>query len=442
MSVTWPAFIFPPPLPGSAFSPKPSNHQHGNVHWYLESALQNQSNYPVDGFGPSSTSIRVNDFIAPRWVEPEGTQSAFSEWVYALELWCLVCLPTKGGRERWGNGEAGFPWCNNDTSNATDTSSRADSVLYIPRGGSDLTMRVPGPNLTETTQGDKSRWENTTLACTIAMHLGQEKTGSGAWERPMALSQLFIVSNKPRGGALEYPQSPPYMYNETYPLGTPSKTADERWDEFFPSGFPLPSSVPTPHICGSTRYKNCRHDGWYGWSVGKRFGLIFGALVGFLLIAYMLYRHCGGAKLEWVKVREKKKPILLSELRAQQRRDEQAAAERASTGQGNGSERQYAEEQTAAVDEPLPTYHETVNDQERMLATYAIRRDNAAAAALPPSYPPPAADVISPAPALYSPPSFSNPPFPSDLISSSPLPPIPSYPPPASATYHPPPQAR
>jgi hypothetical protein len=237
---------------------------------------------------------------------------------------------------------------------------------------------------------------------------------------PNVMSRVFMVFNKPRDGAMEFAETTPYRYNETYPLG----------------------------------WRNTK-DSWDDWPIGKRVGIIFGAVFGVVIILCLIWCCCKRTK--WADVREKKKPILLSELRAQQSREE-----RASTGPVEVSERHDAEmqnasgvgrdEEEACLEEPLPTYHAAVNDQERMLAHYAMQRDSAAATVPPPSYPQPATIGNSSIPAsdndhAHQVPNISStspalaPYYPPPASTSFPAP-IPYHPPPASLTSYPQPPTR
>ncbi|KAF1836101.1 hypothetical protein BDW02DRAFT_578263 [Decorospora gaudefroyi] len=390
MSVAWPSFDFPspgptlPPLPESTLQPYPSrnvSNSDDQMHWYMESALQDLRNWPLDGFGSEKSGVRVYDIIEPRWYEPDDGRPgpSISEWVYALELYCLVCLPAADGSPRRGDGVEGYPFCANDTSDLASVSSRAGSDDGVSRGGDRVEISVPVPD------ASLPAAENTTLACTIVMYFLPGKPDEESWMQPVVMSRLFMASYKPRDGASSFEGAIVYQYSRTSPFGWRNTTGTPS----FPTS--LPTSAPRPPVdfCTPGRYDNCRTDGWYGWSTGKRLGIVIGVVIGIAIILSLIW--CGCKRSKWGVPRQKERPMLLSELRAQQSRENQA-----STGQGRVSQRRAP---TAAVtprageadlDKPPPAYHETVNDQERMLAEYAMQRDNQTAAP-PPSYDQPTA---------------------------------------------------
>jgi hypothetical protein len=139
--------------------------------------------------------------------------------------------------------------------------------------------------------------------------------------------------------------------------------------------------------CIPSRVDDCRRDGWYRRPIGKRVGIIIGALAGTVFVLFLIWSCCRRTK--YSNVREKKTPILLSELPAQRNEEDRAHFAREREREGTTAQSSTARERherEGDVEKPPPSYHETVNDQERMLADCAIRRDNANAIVPPPSY--------------------------------------------------------
>jgi hypothetical protein len=380
MSVTWPGFVFPSPgliqlpLPESTKGPAPYDQSLGRMLQYLDSTVRYSSTDPDEGFGSTASSIRVNDVIEPRWTEPDTeSDSTTSEWVLGLRMCCLVCLPTEGEK-------LGSSWCDHDTSDALSVDSYVGSDDGVRPGGADVQMRVP-------MLGSESSLANASLACTIGMYLSSEKAGLEAGTQPIIMSQLFMASNTPRTTALNLIETKLYIYNETYPLGYQNATV---LDDLFPSDYPTATARPRVQIsCIPSRVDDCRRDGWYKWPIGKRVGIVIGALAGTIFVLFLIWSCCRRTK--YSNIREKKTPILLSELRAQRNEEDRGhfarERERQETAAQSAAARERDEgEGEGGVEKPPPSYHETVNDQERMLADCAIRRDNANVIVPPPEY--------------------------------------------------------
>ena len=212
----------------------------------------------------------------------------------------------------------------------------------------------------------------------------------------MIMSQMFIADSTPRTTQWNIVETKPYIYNETCPSGCRNATV---LDDLFPSGYPMQSAGPTvPVPCIPSRIDNCKRKGWYGLSIGTRVGIIVGALSGTALILSLIWCCCRRSK--YSNVREKRKPILLSELRAQQAEEDRAHFVQERERQGAAAVRaRNVVEGEPDVEKPPPGYHETVNDQERMLTDYVIRRDNSNIAVPPPSYVPQSAPIEPSVPA-------------------------------------------
>jgi hypothetical protein len=388
MSKTWPSFVFPSPgspLPESTSEAAPYDQSLDRVVRYLDSAVGDLDDYKSAAFGAGGSSVRVNDIIEPRWTEPDDQlESGMSQWVLGLRMFCLVCL----GESDYNSGS---PGCYHNAMNPLTVNSSAGSDDGIQRGGNDVQMHVPNLH-------SNPSLGNVTMACTIGMYLSTEKVGLSNGTQPMIMSELFMASSKPRTTQWNTVETKPYIYNDTYPSGYNNATV---LDDLFPSGYPTQTPGPRVTIpCIPSRIDNCRREGWYGLPIGARVGIIVGAIAGTVLLLSLIWCCCRRTK--YSNVREKKKPILLSELRAQQ------AAEDQTRSVGGRAQLEAAVKNAAArarregegeldVQKPPPGYHETINDQERMLANYAIQRDNNAAVP-PPSYIPQYGEPSVPAP--------------------------------------------
>ncbi|KAH6882330.1 hypothetical protein BKA58DRAFT_396631 [Alternaria rosae] len=196
---------------------------------------------------------------------------------------------------------------------------------------------------------------------------------------------------------------------------------------------PFSGAAYTPHAryqiraCIQSKFNRCRTDGWYGWPIGKRVGVIIGILIAVIIVLSLL-RCCYGP--QYSQARERKRPMLLSELRSQQAAEEGAAAERrhvealygevrsasgrdrhdsrsgdrggpvgARPDQGERS-RGGQDNEEAHLDDVLPAYHEAVREDRRTRTEIAPHTNGSSFSGWPPMY----ADVVQPAP-VANPPS-------------------------------------
>jgi hypothetical protein len=206
-----------------------------------------------------------------------------------------------------------------------------------------------------------------------------------------------------------------------------SATTQDRLDVFSSTTAYTPPGRMQIRACVQSRFNSCRTGGWYDWPVGKRIGVIIGILAAVIIILLLL-RCFSQSKYSHAPVR--KKPMLLSELRAQQAAEEGAAAERcyverlhgevgrtsaegrhedrignggdlagdrSTPGRRNGGSRNNEE---APLEDVPPAYHEAVRENRRTRTESTPQANDSPFRGWPPMY----ADVVQPAP-VASPPS-------------------------------------
>jgi hypothetical protein len=423
--------------------PSPGETPFDHMRIYMEYALDDRNNYPADGFGTPAASIQIHDIIEPLFVgSSQGSDAAWTDSIYAVQVYCLVCPPTENREQRGETDELGWPFCGGD--NINTQSASVEKIGWIPQPDNvNQGLEVPKPS---------SGWESTSLACTLAVYMIldiTDTTGPLYWNRPSIVSQLFMVSSTPRDGASDFNILMPYRYSVAYPLGIQNGTVQEYGEELYSTSVytpnPTTTSFPTStrdwldayftgsgytpparnriEFCVVSRFNACRTGGWYDWSIGKRVGVLIGAIAGFIIILLLLRLCCPD---RCSHTREKKRPILLSELR---RAQQQAAEEGASAEQrfvdrlygvstsnsegvrhnnGRGSERDSVgggphpagrnavghTDQEAFLEDMPPTYHEAVRDDRRTRPESAPQVNGTPFVGWPPTY----SDVAQPAP--------------------------------------------
>jgi hypothetical protein len=441
MSGVSPSFVFPAPGPSLpswpvfTAEPSPGETPFDRMRVYIEQALSDRNNYPADGFGTPAASIRIHDIIEPLFVgSSQDSDDAWTNSIHAVQLYCLVCPPTENGEQRGETDELGWPFCGGD--NINTQSASVEKIGWIPLSDDvNRGLQVPKPS---------SGWESTSLVCTIAMYMIldiTDTTGPLHWNRPSIMSQLFMVSSTPRDGAWDSNVLMSYRYSAAYPLGiqngtvqeygeelystsvyTPSPTSTQDWWDVYVtgSGYTPPARYPV-ESCVVSRFNACRTGEWYEWSIGKRVGVVFGAIAGFIIVLLLLRLYCQNRRSH---TREKKRPILLSDLRAQQAAEEGASAERrfvdglygvqtstsegvrhnsgrASEGDSTGEGPHLAGRnhvghnyQEASLEDMPPAYHEAVKDDRRTGPEIAPQVNESPFGGRPPTY----SDVAQPAP--------------------------------------------
>ncbi|CAO2647468.1 Nn.00g083900.m01.CDS01 [Neocucurbitaria sp. VM-36] len=414
-----PSFTFPnsgpslPPDPSPDIPLKPSDYKKLDLQWYLQYAISNATFHPRSQFGTLEASMRTRDLLEPRWTTTEPDYMGGG----SLNVYCAVCKYPESAQAT--TNDEMWRACDYDNDNDRLNAQIVRDTQYIlDEGGRGATIAVPQPYIPRNTTVDQQYRGSTdrAMACLAALRLNANLNLERS-ENSVVMSQLFLVQDTPHGDAsasflsAEYV---PWVYNWTSPLGMPSVT-----DSTTTTETATPSVTPT--CSGSGRYKSCVGDGgWNGMPIGKRVGILFGGIAGFIVLMLILWCCCGRGRCanarEGRERRERPRPMLLSELRAQQQREEEerAARERRSSGVSRAERDAHANAAGGEGDKPPPAYHEVVNDQERMLATYAMQRNSQAPA---PSYqpsvgtspaPPPTSESITqPAAALpsYPPPS-------------------------------------
>ena len=212
------------------------------------------------------------------------------------------------------------------------------------------------------------------------------------------------------------------------PTVTPAPTTTQDWLHASFSG-----AAYTPHArhqiraCIQSKFNRCRTDGWYGWPIGKRIGIIIGIVIAVIVVLSVL-RCCYSP--QYSQARERKRPMLLSELRSQQAAEEGATTERrfvealygeARSAQGRDSHNSRSgdggnlvgarqdqggrisggqDNEGAPLEDVPPAYHEAVREDRRAYSEIAPHANSSSFSGWPPMY----ADVLQPAP-VASPPS-------------------------------------
>ncbi|KAJ4377526.1 hypothetical protein N0V83_000351 [Neocucurbitaria cava] len=411
---TLPSFTFPdpgPPLPPSSnayITLNPPGYPKPDLQWYLLFAISNATMHPRSGFGSTYASIRTHDTIEPRWSEPAHDYVTNG----SLILYCAVCKYPDSYEAR-SNDEV---WRACDYYDSDEARLNADIMQQTeydigPNGGEDVTIEIGKPVIpvSSSLYADVARrGTNRTMACMAALRLNENLNPERS-ENSMVMSQLFLVQDTPHGDESNWFTDEdylPHLYNSTWPGGIADETR-KGLGKATPSS--TRESATATATCGAMRSgDDC--GGWANWDSGKKVGVILGALsgVGVLLLCYLFYwraeryqssgRGSGGQ-------RRRPRPMLLSEYRAQQRREREeqeargrtsyydgvarlereAAAGRADAGAGRRS----GDDAGGESDKPPPAYNEVVSAQEGMLASYAIRRDERNGNADAPSSSPP-----------------------------------------------------
>jgi len=212
------------------------------------------------------------------------------------------------------------------------------------------------------------------------------------------------------------------------PTVTPTPTTTQGWlHAYFSHAAYTTHARNQIRACIQSRFNRCRTDGWYGWPIGKRIGVIIGTVIAVIVILSLL-RCCYSP--QYSQARERKRPMLLSELRSQQAAEEGVAAERryvealygeARSAQGGDSHnirigdggdlvgaRQDQggrssggqDNEGAPLEDVPPAYHEAVKEDRRAHTGIAPHANRSSFSGWPPMY----ADVLQPAP-VANPPS-------------------------------------
>ena len=327
-----------------------------------------------------------------------------------------MCPPLESGGKRGETDDLGWPFCGGDIQAIQSTSPASDEIAgWTSQGEVDQGLVVPKPS---------DGWENTSLACTLAMYTTFDVIDATVplyINRPSVRSQLFVVSSTPRDGASDFGVLMPYRYSAYCTHGTQNGTAcneaeppyststydsaptstQDTWDTLFPTSiYPAPARNSID-VCVPSRFNNCRKDGWYGWPIGQRVGVIIGVVVGVIVVILLLRRVPPSA---WSHKREKARPLLLSELRSQQVIEEGAAAERRYVERTRGEHASTSRGSGDAVESPVedvpPTYKEAMKDRRRTSGVGRPRMNEHTSTGWPPVY----ADAVQqPAPVANTP---------------------------------------
>lgn len=406
---SWPAFTNEPFKPGN----NPSDY----MRIYLQYLLDDRDNYPVDGFGPGTAPVQIHDIIDPLFIgsNPES-DTTWTGYIHSVQIYCLVCPPLESGGKRGETDDLGWPFCGGDIQAIQSTSPASDEIAgWTSQGEVDQGLVVPKPS---------DGWENTSLACTLAMYTTFDVIDATVplyMNRPSVRSQLFVVSSTPRDGASDFGVLMPYRYSAYCTHGTQNGTAcneaeppyststydsaptstQDTWDTLFPTSiYPAPARNSID-VCVPSRFNNCRKDGWYGWPIGQRVGVIIGVVVGVIVVILLLRRVPPSV---WSHKREKARPLLLSELRSQQAIEEGAAAERRYVERTRGEHASTSRGSGDAVESPVedvpPTYKEAMKDRRRTSGVGRPRMNEHTSTGWPPVY----ADAVQqPAPVANTP---------------------------------------
>ncbi|KAG9193195.1 hypothetical protein G6011_03230 [Alternaria panax] len=404
MTATFPEFVFPAPGPDLPSWPavtdepfKPGSNPSDHMRICLQDLLDDRVNYPVDGFGPGTAPVQVHDIIEPLFLgSNQEPDTAWTDYIHAVQLYCLVCPPWENGERREGTDDLGWPFCGGDKRAVQSTPPAFDQIINWAPQPDEVN---PGIVVPKPSYG----WENTSLACTLAMYMTFDMIDATLplyRNRPSVKSQLFIVSSTPRDGASDFGVLMPYRYSAGCSRGAPNGTACNGQGPYSMSSYtPAPTStqdmwdalLSTPTymaarraptvICHQTRFRSCRKDGWYRLSTGQRVGIVIGAVVGFIIVI-LLFRCF--ARSKWSRVREKKRPMLLSELRSQQAAEQRAAAERRLHEEHASTSRESENIVEQSPEDVPPTYREAMKDNRPALAVGSPQVNGNASTAWPP----------------------------------------------------------
>lgn len=435
MTSILPSFVFPEPAPSLPTWPaftdapfKPGNNPSDHMRMYLQYVLGDRYNYPASGFGSPTASVHIADIIEPFLLGTNpDSDTAWTEQIHAVQIYCLVCPPMENGDRKGETDEVGWPFCGGGDDVGSE--STFDQILdWAPQsGGVSQGLAVPEPSFGKPSSG----WGSISLACALAMYTTSDIIDGTVplyMNRPSVKSQVFIVSGAPRNGASDPGVLMPYRYNVACPLGSqngsacdntePSSTSSytpvptstqDMWVALFPTATSTTSARNSIDVCVESRFNRCRTDGWYGWPVGQRVGVIICVVVGFIILLLLLRRF---SQSKWSHKREKAKPMLLSELRRQQAAEEGVAAERRYVERLYGEHASTSRGSRDRIEQPPedvpPTYNEAMKDRRRTPAEDAPQMNEDASAGRPPVYsnvvqqPAPVADTSSrtPYPAL------------------------------------------
>ncbi|OAL51111.1 hypothetical protein IQ07DRAFT_412264 [Pyrenochaeta sp. DS3sAY3a] len=357
-------FTFPspgpvlPPAPAAIFPPVPIEFPGIDERYYLEASLRNTTLRPTEGFGSIESSIRSYDLVETRWFEPSQSRTVYE----AISIFCLVC-------DEGTTPPASNPWeaCDNYTAGVTESSS---TLVAAPRSGKDVRFQIPRPDENEFDTGNERKGHNKTMACMFSLEL-IDIQANATETKNMAISQLFLVKNKPRRGALYFSETSPYLYNSANPTGTP--TGGDRNSPTYVGLLPSSTRAAAPRVClHSGRGTTCGTSGWVTWSVGKRVGIVIGSVIGFVIVCFFFW-ICT-RRTRFAETRERPKPMLLSEYRAEQRLRAEGQRDDSESSVAGGLRAEEppverpvpARRETDGVDiAPPPAYHEVVKEQDR-----------------------------------------------------------------------------
>jgi hypothetical protein len=327
MTSILPSFVFPSPAPSLPSWPaftdapfKPGNNPSDHMSMYLQYVLDDRDNYPTDGFGSPTASIQIHDIIEPYLLGTNSDSStAWTEHIHAVQIYCFVCPPTENGDKRGGTDEVGWPFCGGGGDGRNYQSIFDQIVGWGPQSdGIDQGLVVPEPHLGQASFGEASwGWGSISLACALAVYMTSDIVDGTVplyLNRPSVKSQVFMVSGAQREDTSDSAVLGPYRYSVACPLGSPNGTAcnsvepsstrsytpvptatEDKWDALFTSTPKPPAQNPIVG-CIESRYNKCRTDGWYGWPIGQRVGVVIGVVVGFIILILLL-RHFSQSKV-------------------------------------------------------------------------------------------------------------------------------------------------
>ncbi|KAH9882302.1 hypothetical protein J1614_000538 [Plenodomus biglobosus] len=260
---TPPSIIFPPA--GPPMSPKRDDYlsynNNNEIHqWLLTTATRNSSSYNSESFGSLASSIHSHDRIEVQWEERiQGRQS-----VTGVILYCIMCDDPL-------NDDQGALWkpC---MTNLTDKQPTINTVSDFAGSPTSATVTTPEMDMSDGLPGIPSKGPMSMMVCTIVLTL-DTTLFSGLNARPLIPSQLFLAVNKPRGSVpFSSAHYTAYIYNSTYPMGTPSKE------------IALASSAPSSEAIlpyGGLSYAATRGSGscstgneWKCKPIGDRVGIV------------------------------------------------------------------------------------------------------------------------------------------------------------------------
>ena len=351
-------------LPSFTFPPSeryPSNGTDDSNKYIQSEIWDGQSIIPPNEFGSLHASMHTHDIIAPRWTEAGETRSI--QW---LTLHCMVCEYLQNAYLDVHQ-DVQFACTIDETD--WEKSTVKEIIADPGAGGDHVTISLPEP------EGSWEKDPNNAqpMACSLALDLNPEPGSSEQSQREKIFSALFWARHRPRTDERQFT---PYIYNSTYPLGTPSIV------------MPATTPIPTPKCEGSGRHRSCQGDGkWDGWPIRNRVGVIIGAVAGFFTLMALVWYCCGCKRPRWeeraLERRDRQKPMLLSEYRVQQQREREERDARAarliavsqhptaSPVPGSRTESHVQVDDTG--DKPPPAYNEAVNDLQHFLPQHAVQ---------------------------------------------------------------------